>query len=488
MPDRAGQMPSRKAKAAFALAAGVLLLGGCASTGETFTAPAGIPSPEGYAMAGERAPPRVVLQAGARSRAWWTAFGSPRLDEVIRLALENSPELDEARATLDRHQAEAEAAQALLKPQVGLNARIERQLFNSEAFGFSGFPSRTFSIFGLGGLVSYDPDLFGVGRGKAAEAGAMAEAARWQADAAALALSANVALEAVRIAGLNAQIESAQKVIEDDRKLVELAYRAEALGGLSRSGRIEIEALLAGDEALMPDFFRQKDQARRRLAVLVGKSPSEWNPPDFRLADLSLPAALPVALPSELVRSRPDIQAAEAELRAARLAARAEQADSLPKLRLTGDYAQTSNQIEELFSSDSKGWNLASGLTAPIYDGGLSRANRRAELADLRAAEARYRRTVLAAFSQVGGLMSSLEAGETEVDAFRRAVESAQQDADVTLAGVRLGGTPLLRAIDARRQLSLARRNLASAEARRLSDMIGLFAAAGADWRSAADD
>ena len=486
MPDPAGQKLRRPA--ALALAAGVLLLGGCAATGEAFTAPAGTPSPEGYAMAGERTPPRVVLEAGARSRTWWTAFGSARLDEVILLALENSPDLAEARATLDRHQAEAEAAQALLKPQVGLNARVERQLFNSEAFGFSGFPSRTFSIFSLGGLVSYDPDLFGVGRGRAAEAGARAEAASWQADAAAIALSANVAIEAVRIAGLNAQIDSAMKVIDDDRKLVELAHRAEALGGLSRSGRIEIEAQLASDEALMPDLFRQKDQARRRLAVLAGRSPSEWTPPDFRLEELSLPAALPVALPSELVRTRPDIQAAEAELRAARLAARAEQVDSLPKLRLTGDYAQTSNQIEELFSPDSKGWNLASGLTAPIYDGGLAKANRRAALADLSAAEARYRRTVLAAFSQVGGLMSSLEAGEAEVAAFRRAVDSAQQDADVTLAGVRLGGTPLLRAIDARRQLSLARRGLASAEARRLSDMIGLFAAAGADWRSATND
>lgn len=478
----------RRPAALLGLAAGLILLGGCATSDAAFTAPAGTPSPEGYGMAGERTPPRVVVEAGARSRTWWSAFGSPQLDAVIRLALENAPDLAEARATLERHQAEAEAAQALLKPQIGLNARIERQLFNSKGFGLSGFPSRTFSIFGLGGLVSYDPDLFGVGHSRAGEAAALAEAAGWEADAAALSLSASVALEGVRIASLNAQIESAEQVIDDDRKLVELARRAEGLGGLSRSGRVEIEAQLAIDEAQMPDLYRQRDQARRRLALLAGKSPSEWTPPDFRLADLVLPGAIPVGLPSELLRGRPDIKAAEAELRAARFAARAEQTDSLPKLRLTGNYAQTSNQIEDLFRSDSRGWNLSSGLTAPIYDGGLARANRRMAEADLRAAEARYRRTVLEAFSQVGGLMTSLDAGETEVAAFRRAVDAAQANADITLAGVRLGGAPLLRAIDARRQLSLARRSLAEAEARRLSDMIGLFAAAGADWRTAADD
>lgn len=481
-------VPPRRPAAILALAAGLMLLGGCATTDAAFSAPPGAPSPEGYGMAGERTPSRVVVEAGARSRAWWSAFGSPHLDEVIRLALENAPDLEEARATLERHQAEAEAAQALLKPQIGLNARIERQLFNNKGFGLSGFPSRTFNIFSLGGVVSYDPDLFGVGRSRASEASALADAASWEADAAALSLSASVALEGVRIAGLNAQIESAEQVIDDDRKLVELARRAEGLGGLSRSGRVEIEAQLAIDEAQMPDLLRQRDQARRRLALLAGKSPSEWTPPDFRLADLVLPGAIPVGLPSELLRTRPDIKAAEAELRAARFAARAEQTDSLPKLSLSGNYAQTSNQIEELFQTDSRGWNLSSGLTAPIYDGGLARANRRMAEADLRAAEARYRRTVLEAFSQVGGLMSSLDAGETEVAAFRRAVDAAQTDADITLAGVRLGGTPLLRAIDARRQLSLARRSLAEAEARRLSDMIGLFAAAGADWRTAADD
>ncbi|MFM8376080.1 MAG: TolC family protein, partial [Phenylobacterium sp.] len=111
---------------AIALTASLLILGGCATAPEAFVAPAGTPAPGGYAMAGERPPPRVVLEAGARSRDWWTSFGSPRLDEVIRLALENSPDIALARATLDRHQAEAEAAEALLKPQIGLNARVER--------------------------------------------------------------------------------------------------------------------------------------------------------------------------------------------------------------------------------------------------------------------------------------------------------------------------------------------------------------------------
>lgn len=477
----------RRSKGVLAICAGIALLGGCATAPQTATGTGATTIPDRYGMAGETTPARV-LEAGARSRDWWTGLGSPQLGEVIRIALEESPDLAEARAVLDRHQAESDAARALMSPRLGLNARTERQLFNSKGFGFSGFPSRTFSIFSLGGLVSYDPDVFGVLRGRAAEAEALADKARWEADAAALTLSANVALEAVRLAGLNAQIASAEQVIDDDRKLVDLAFKAEALGGISRSERVRIEAQLAEDEAGLPDLQRQRNESRRRLALLAGRDPSQWTPPDFQLADLSLPASIPLALPSELVRSRPDIQAAEADLRAARLAARAAEADPLPKLNLTGNRAQTANQIEDLSRSDSRGWSLSAGLTATLYDGGLSRANRRAAEAELREAEARYRRTVLAAFAQVGDILSSLQEGEAEVAARRRAVDSAGQDAEISRSGVRLGGTPLLRAIDARRELSLARRSLAAAEARRLSDAIGLFAAAGADWRSSDDD
>lgn len=473
---------------ALALALGLPFVAGCASTPSGLAPSGGLPTPSSYAPEGTQTPPRVVLEAGARSRTWWTAFGSADLSELIRIALEGSPDLERARAALDRHLAEADAAEALRKPHLGLNARAERQLFNSKGFGFSGFPSRTFSIFSLGGVVSYDLDLFGAARDRAAEAGARADQARWEADAAALSLSANVALEAVRLAGLNAQIDSAEKVIDDDRKLVELAHRAEALGGLSQSGRVQIEAQLARDEAQMPELLRQRDQARRRLSLLAGRPSADWTAPDFHLDDLTLPEAIPVALPSELIRSRPDIQAAEADLRAAWIAARVAQADPLPKLHLTGNRAQTANQLEDLTRSDSKGWSLSGGMSATLYDGGLARANQKAADAGLRESEARYRQVVLNALAQVGDLLSSLQEGEAEVAAYQRAVDSAQKDADITLTGVRLGGTPLLRALDARRQLSLARRSLATAEARRFSDMIGLFAAAGADWRSTGDD
>ncbi|MCA6249840.1 efflux transporter outer membrane subunit, partial [Phenylobacterium sp.] len=294
--------------------------------------------------------------------------------------------------------------------------------------------------------------------------------------------------QAVRLAGLNGEIEAAELVISDDRRLLELALKAEKLGGLSRSGVLLIEAQLARDEAQMPALLQSRDEARHQLALLAGKAPAEWTPPDFRLEQISTPAVVPVTLPSELVRRRPDILAAEADLHAVTAAAGVVLADRFPRLRLTGDFSQTSTEFDALLDSGSKGWNLGGRFSLPIYDGGLRRANSRAAEAEIRAADARYRATVLGAFTQVANLLSALKADEVEVQALERAVSLAERDASVTAAGVRLGGTPLLRAIDARRQLSLAQQELAEVRARRLENLISLFAATGADWRTAADD
>ncbi|MCA6230230.1 MAG: efflux transporter outer membrane subunit [Phenylobacterium sp.] len=466
----------------------LLALPACATVGEDFVSPANRTAPGGYAMAGEQPAPRAVYEAAAAKGPWWSGFGSAELDQVIRQSLEVSPGLEEARATLERYQAAEAATRALMKPQIGINARTERQLFNSQAFGFTGFPNRTFSLFSIGGVVSYDLDLFGSNRRYAEQAGARAEKARRQADAAALTLTANVARQAVRLAGLNGEIEAAELVISDDRRLLELALKAEKLGGLSRSGVLQIEAQLARDEAQMPALLQSRDEARHQLALLAGKAPAEWTPPDFRLEQISTPAVVPVTLPSELVRRRPDILAAEADLHAVTAAAGVVLADRFPKLRLTGDFSQTSTEFDALLDSGSKGWNLGGRFSLPIYDGGLRRANSRAAEAEIRAADARYRATVLGAFTQVANLLSALKADEVEVQALERAVSLAERDASVTAAGVRLGGTPLLRAIDARRQLSLARQELAEVRARRLETLISLFAATGADWQTAADD
>jgi NodT family efflux transporter outer membrane factor (OMF) lipoprotein len=435
-------------------------------------------------MAGDRPAPGVRLDPAERAAGpWWQAFGSAELDQVVRQALADSPSVAEAAATLQRAQAEAAAARGAQLPQADASASAQRERINTSSFGFAGFPSPTISLYSVGATVSYDLDLFG-GRRRATEAAqARAEQAARQADAAYLALSGNVALQAMQLAGLNAQIAALQAVAADDRRVADMVRAAQAAGGEAPSATTSAKAQLAEDEALLPPLLRQRDEARHYLALLAGKSPAEWAPPEFDLAGLTVPADIPIALPSTLVRNRPDILAAEAELHAATAEIGVAVANQYPDIRLSANLTQSAIKPEKLFNYSSTGWDLLAGTTAPIFHGGTLKAERRAAEAEARASLARYQQTVLRAFVQVSDALADLATDQQRIEALQRsgaAAEATQRDAQ---NAYRLGGGSLMQLIDAQRQLSRARRALAEAQGQRLQDLVELYAATATDWR-----
>jgi NodT family efflux transporter outer membrane factor (OMF) lipoprotein len=470
-------------------AASVLALCACTTVGPDFKRPeppAGAAAAT-YAMAGDPVPSGVALSPEARTAgAWWRAFGSPELDAVVRQALADSPTLAEATATLERARAEAAAVAGRQAPTVELNADAQRERINIQALGFGGFPNPTVNLFSIGGTVNYDLDLFGGRRRATEEARAKAEAQARRADAAYLTLSGNVALQAMRIASLRAQIAAVESVISDDQTVLDVVRKAERAGGEAPAAIATSEAQLAEDEALLPPLRRELYVARHQLALLVGKAPSEWAAPDFDLDRLTAPAAIPVSLPSSLVRNRPDILAAEADLHAATAAIGVATAELYPDINLTATLTQTATNAGNLARYSASGWNFGPELSLPIFNGGELRANRRAAEAEAKAAYARYRQTVLKAFTQVSDVLAALGAGQEAVAALTRAADAAGTSAKNAQTAYRLGGGTLLAMTDAQRQYSRARRALIQAQGQQFADMVQLYAATASDWREQA--
>lgn len=473
---------ARRAAASFVL----LGFGACTTVGQDFqrpTAPAGRAA-LAYTMVGDPVASEPRLDPELRTAGpWWRAFGSPELDEVVRIALADSPTLADARATLERYQAEVRAARGARLPQANLQASAGRERINAQAFGFTAFPSPTVNMYAGGVGVTYDLDLFG-GRRRAVEAAvARAQSAARQADAAYLMLSGAVAAQAIRIAGMRAQIAAVQGVIDEDRRTVEVVGKAVAAGGEARSAATSAAAQLAEDEALLPDLRRQLDAARHQLALLAGKTPAGWSAPDFELTRLTPPADVPIDLPSGLVRRRPDILAAEADLHAATATIGVATAAQYPEVTLSGDFIQTALRPGNLFNYSASGWSLVHGVTAPLFNGGTLKAERQAAEAEARAALARYDQTVLRAFVQVSDVLAALAADRDQLAALLRAEASAAVAVADAEAGYRLGGRAAIQLIDARRRLSRLRMALAEAQTQRYLDLAELFTATAADWR-----
>jgi NodT family efflux transporter outer membrane factor (OMF) lipoprotein len=294
-----------------------------------------------------------------------------------------------------------------------------------------------------------------------------------------------MAMQAMRIASLRGQMAAVQEIVADDQRVIDMVRKAEAAGGEAHAALSGGVAQLAEDQALLPPLQRDLDAARHQMALLAGKSPAEWTAPDFDLARITAPADAPVSLPSQLVRNRPDILQAEADLHAATAAVGVAVANQYPDIRLSAMLTQEAIKPGNLFRADAAAWDILGGVTAPIFHGGTLKAERKAAEADARVALARYEQTVLKAFVEVSDVLSNLGSDQQAIASLELASQAAESAARDAQNALRLGGGPMVDVVQAQRTLSRARRALVEAQGRRYGDLVQLYAATAADWRTA---
>jgi NodT family efflux transporter outer membrane factor (OMF) lipoprotein len=449
---------------------------GCISVGPNYKTP-DVGAPAAYQPEGEIAPPEARYAAGLPSGAWWTAFRSSALDASVEKAMANSPTVAEADARLRSVAATYRAVRGDNLPAVDLTGSRGRERINFAAFGFPEAPPLGLERYSVGGTVKYDLDIFGGRRRNDEAAQANLDAESNRAAAARLSLAGNVVLQALEIASLQSQIKAAQEVITADNETFSLAEKAVKLGAQPDVSTLVPGAQLAQDEAALPPLKRRLSEARNAFAALLGEAPGKAVIPNFTLADFEAPTEVPVALPSELLRRRPDIVAAEQSLHASVAMIGVREADLYPKISLTGSITNMADTFRDAFNYEASGWRYGADLTAPIFHGGALRARVGVAKADAEAAAARYNQTVLRAFVEVADAMSALTYDTETLAAQRRALEVAQSNLNARKRLFELGRGEILDTLDAQRQANIARRATAAADGERLKSLATLYAA-----------
>ncbi|MGZ8363516.1 MAG: efflux transporter outer membrane subunit, partial [Caulobacteraceae bacterium] len=302
-------------------------------------------------------------------------------------------------------------------------------------------------------------------------------------DAAYMTLTAQVAGQAINVAALKAQIAALEDIAASDRENLRLAREAFRLGGGTKLDVSTVETELANDEAQIVPLRNQLAASRNALALLAGQAPADWTPPEFTLASFTQPASLPVAVPSELVRARPDIRAAEARMHAATAEIGVAEADFYPKVSLTAAITQTALKPLKLFSYDATGWSVAPGISIPLFGRDQIKARRNMAADAARAALANYRQVVLEAFVQVSDSLEALALDDEAIAQQTRALDAASESLRLVRLRYTGGKTNLLPVLDAQRSYARVRQGLVRAQAQRLRDAAQLLYATGAVWR-----
>jgi NodT family efflux transporter outer membrane factor (OMF) lipoprotein len=414
---------------------------------------------------------------------WYSLFQSPVLDELVRRSLHDSPNVEAARAALRSAEATYMAERgALLLPQADGQLGVTRERLPGAAFGNPGAAASTFTLYNAAVNVSYRLDIFGASRRQVEELRAQTDFQRWELEATNLTLTGNVVTTAFDVASLRDQLVAVQDVVRAETEQYKVVQRQFDVGGASKADVLSQQAQLAQAQAVVPGLERALAQAQHRLAVLAGRTPDDAAIPDFALENFHLPTELPVSVPAKLVRQRPDVQAAEAQLHQATAAVGLATANLLPQLNLTGSIGSESVTAGSLLGAGTGTWTAGASLLQPLFHGGELRYKRRAAVADLERADAQYRQTVLAAMQEVADTLRALEADARGLRAQVEAEKAAFDAFDIAKKQYQYGGVSYVTLLTAQRLYLEARQSRVQAQAARYADSAALFQALGGGW------
>jgi len=477
-----------------AIAAAVLLVG-CA-VGPDFK----VPAEPGTDAKGYTATPVSALTAsapvvgGATQRfvasesvppQWWALFRSPQLDQLIRTGLRNSPSLAAAQDAL--RQAEenyrVESGQ-LLAPAVNGQTTAQR----SRAADQTAPGTKTSNLFNASLHISYSLDLSGGNRRELEGVAAKIDYQRFEVEATYQTLVANIVTTAIREASLRAQLQATRDVLALQTKQLSVVEAQRVAGAIAPAAVLQQRTQVAETEATIPPLAKSLAFARHQLAVYVGQSPGADGLPEFDLDSLKLPDALPLTLPSALVRQRPDIRASEALLHVASAQVGVATAALYPQINLSASLGSEAFKPGGLFGAGGGFRNIAAGVTQPIFNGGALRAEKRSSEAAYEQARAQYEETVLVAFQNVADVLRSIE---FDAEALQRLVDAdglAHQSLDLSTRQYGLGAVSYLALLDVQRTYQQTRLALVQAQAARFADTAALFQALGGGWWNSSAD
>jgi NodT family efflux transporter outer membrane factor (OMF) lipoprotein len=488
-----------------------LLLCGCA-VGPDFLRPAA-PDDAGFAP---KPLPAITVSAPAYGGAaqrftsgqdvpfdWWTKFQSPQLNKLVEKALRANPTIEAAKATLLQAQELVYAQQGYFFPTVGASYNGQRQKLAGNVSGTSApgvqangtailatqdLPSSPhnvplfFNFHTIELTVGYTPDVFGSNRRQVESLAALADNERFELEAAYITLASNVVAAAIQEVSTRSQIAATKEIIEFDKKALEILRNQQKFGQAMGIDAAAQEAALAAIEQTLPPLKKQLEVTRDLIRALVGNLPNQGVEETFQLSSLHLPEDLPISLPSKIVEQRPDVRAAEEQMRSANALVGVAIAARLPQFALTGTYGGTATLINQLIFPGAGFWTLTGNVVQTLFDAGTLLHKQRAADEALIQAAAQYRSTVITAFQNVADTLHALVSDADSLKAAVAAEHAAKVTLDLTQNQQRVGYVNYLTLLTAEMAYQTALINLVQAQATRFGDTAALFQALGGGW------
>lgn len=457
-----------------------LLLGACASTDGL--------KPSGHmtdadTLHAERSLAGAPLSAAAWPRAdWWRQLGDPRLDALVREALQDNPDLALAAARARKAEAQAGLARADRLPAINASgsvsgAHMPGTLIPAPLGGHFGWVKYAYANF------KWDLDLWGGKRAAWEAAVDQVHAAAVDEHAARLAVSTNVARAYARLGYAFRQRDIAGDELSRAADAHKLTAQRVAAGIDSQFQLKRGDAEVAQAKRALAAAKHEVEAARIALSVLLGKGPDRGldidQPEPLAPAEL----ALPPELSAGLLGRRPDLVAARWRVEAAGRNIKSAKAAFLPDISLGAMAGFAAGGSDTLFQLPARFFQVAPAISLPIFNGGKLRANLAGRDADYDLAVADYNKTLIGALNQVADEVKTLTSLQAQSQAQEQARDAAEQAWELSEQRYKAGVGSYLEALDVRQQLLEAEQAAAALHARQVDQSIQLIQALGGGFR-----
>jgi NodT family efflux transporter outer membrane factor (OMF) lipoprotein len=503
-------MGAARTLAALLVAAGALA---ACTVGPNYATPA-TPTPPTYGDSGGGKPAQPLSATTAATpdlAAWWSQFHDPTLDSLVARALAGNLDVATAVSRIRVARQQEIVAGAAAAPQITANGSVNNTNLSKNA-GFSqlasafggggssgaaggsssgakgiGLPGTDFTTYSVGFDASWELDLFGQTRRGIEAARGRTAAQVWSLRDTEVSVASEVAVDYLTLRALQQQIAVAGKEAERQKQLYALVQARRASGFATQLEVSQQRNQLAVSLAQTPTLAAEARGDIHALGVLTGQ------PPEALSAELTpvaatpgAPPAVPVGLPSELLRRRPDVREAERNLAAATADVGVQVGNLYPQINLTGSVDLISESLSTLVSANSLQTAATAAIVQTVFDGGRIRANIKAAKEARIQAYLAYQKSVLTALRDTEDALARYSAEQRRNVQLRAAAEAAERAYQVSEARYESGLVDFINVLNAEGAVFTAQTQLAQSDGQLDQDLVSLYKALGGGWT--ADD
>lgn len=421
---------------------------------------------------------------------WWSQFHDAQLDALVQQALRSNLDLRAARVRVREAREQEIIARSAYFPSVALSGSAAHVWLNSNPLaGIGGGPSsggnNSFStnLYALGFDARWEPDLFGGTRRSVEAARASGEATDWQLADTQVSLTAEVARDYVALRALQTRMAILKDSIGHQQEQLTIADARARFGFVTELDVNQQRTQLEATKAQLPSLQAEESAQIHALAVLLGREPEELSEELRRAGPLPMvPANLPVGLPGDLLRRRPDIRAAERRLAAANAQIGVAVSKLYPSVNLLALPTMASSMPGDLFSSNGLGYIAAGMINWPIFEGSQLRANVRIKKEQREESYLQYQKAVLAALQETEDDLGRYSAEQRRLESLRQSRAAAASSLHIAEEQYRAGLVTFINVLDAQAALLTAQDDVAQSEQALAEDWVALYKALGGGW------